>query len=327
VTQQTRDEAIGVIRTRLSATDIEEYTVRQGRDDTGFVLVIEVPGEDAEEIEALVGDRGIVRIDIYHQTDGEYMTVDGALTRADLRTVGAATQSDQAGPHVPVTVRPSAAKRFRQELVDTAVAQEGGSQCTYDQSPQSIEPCLQLVDDSEIINTFRMAPGLAASIQSGDWVEDPSFILTTSSLEAAQTVSISLRSGSLPAPVELSTSDELPVDESTLEDREVDAESAADGPELAADDDSSSVDVETPGFGIGAAVAGVGAAGALMRRLSSPDRSLSFKYCAVGVEERSTVGEPGAEFEPELRTCSLRSQNLSMIFKSLSEPFSDSRCC
>ena len=269
LTQQTRDEAIGVIQTRLATASIEEYTVRQGRDDTGFVLVIGVPSEDSEDIADLVGDRGVVRIDIYHRNDGEYVTADGALTRTDFQSVGSATQGDRLGPHVPVTVRVSAAERFQQQLVDTGVAQDGGSRCTYDQDPQNTEPCLLLVDDSEVVTAFGMAPGLAESMQTGEWATDSRFVLTTSSYAEAQSVAINLRSGPLPAPADLSTSDELPVDESTLEDRGIGTDAAD---ESSGSTDGGSTNLETPGFGIGAAVAGLGAAGALLRRLGGADR-------------------------------------------------------
>jgi|GEM_PF-415302 preprotein translocase subunit SecD len=264
-TQQTRDEAIGVIQSRLAAAGIDDATVQEGRDDTGFVLVIGVPSGDAEDIADLIGDRGVVRINIYHQTDGEYVTAEGALTRTDFQSVGSAIQDDRIGPHVPVTVRLSAAERFQQQLVDMGVAQEGGSRCTYDQDPENTEPCLLLVGDSEVVNAFGMASGLANSMQTGEWAQDPSFILTTRSPEAAQNVSINLRSGPLPAPVDVSTSDELPVEESTLEDREVETEVIDDG-------SGSTTDLETPGFGIGTAIAGLGAAGALLRRLGGADR-------------------------------------------------------
>ena len=239
VTQQTRDEAIGV------------------------------SSEKSEDIGDLIGDRGVVRIDIYHRTDGEYVTADGALTRTDFQSVGSATQGDRLGPHVPVRVRPSAAKRFQQQLVDTGVAQDGGSQCTYDQDPENTEPCLLLVDDSEVVTAFGMAPGLADSMRNGEWAEDSSFVLTTSSYAEAQSVAVNLRSGPLPAPVDLSTSDELPVDESTLEDRGIETDTAD---ESSGSADGGSTNLETPGFGIGAAIAGVGAAGALLRRLGDADR-------------------------------------------------------
>ena len=272
VTQQTRDEAIGVIQDRLAAAGIDDATVQQGRDDTGFVLVIEVPGEDAEdpaEIQDLIGSRGVVRIDIYHDEQGEYVTDMGALTSNDFQSVGSATQGDRTGPHVPVTVEASAAERFQQQLVETGVAQDGGSRCTYDQNPENTEPCLLVVDDSEVVTAFGMAPGLADSMRNGEWAEDSSFVLTTSSYAEAQSVAVNLRSGPLPAPVDLSTSDELPVDESTLEDRGIETDAAD---ESSGSADGGSTNLETPGFGIGAAIAGVGAAGALLRRLSGADR-------------------------------------------------------
>lgn len=277
VTQQTRDEAIGAIQTRLTAAGIEEYTVQQGRDDSGFVLVIGLPGGDVEDSETLIGSRGVVRIDIYHDEQGEYVTDKGALTSNDFQSVGAATDDDRIGPHVPVTVRVDAAERFQQQLVDTGVAQSGGSRCTYDQDPQNTEPCLLVVDDSEVVTAFGMAASLADSMQSGEWARSPSFVLTTSSLEEAQSIAINLRSGPLPAPVEFSTSDEMPVDESTLEDREIALDESLQSDDSSTDvgteSDDSSTDIEAPGFGVGTAIAGVGAAGALLRRLGTSERT------------------------------------------------------
>jgi len=60
-----------------------------------------------------------------------------------------------------------------------------------------------LISDGEIVNSFGMNEGLAASMSDGSWAQDPSFILTTTSFDEAQRISINLRAGALPAQLDV----------------------------------------------------------------------------------------------------------------------------
>jgi len=205
VTAATREEAISVLDGKVNQAGLSGSTVQEVASGTGeFFILVEVPGEDRQDVIELIQERGEVRIDIYHQgDDGNYTTEREALTRNDFQSIGTATQNDQSGPHVPVTVNRDSAEEFQQLAVDTGVAGPGGSRCTYDQDPENTEPCMLLVVDDEVVNSFGMNPGLADSMQSGSWAQDSSFILTTNSFEEAQRISINLRAGALPAELDI----------------------------------------------------------------------------------------------------------------------------
>ncbi|ESS10175.1 MAG: preprotein translocase subunit SecD [uncultured archaeon A07HN63] len=205
VTQETRDEAINVIEGKVNQAGLSGASVRQVNDVTGgFFIVIEAPGQDRQSVIDLIEDRGNVRIDIYHDrtNTGEYTTERAVLTREDFASISNAQQSAQGGggPNVPVTIRQDgSAEALQQLVVDTGVAQQGGSECRYESQPNATDPCLQLVVDGQVINSFGMNADLANSMRRGEWAGSPSFILTTTSFEEAQDIALNLRAGALPA--------------------------------------------------------------------------------------------------------------------------------
>ena len=205
VTAATREEAIEVIEGQVNQAGLSGSTVQEVSTATGeFYILVEVPGEGRQDVIDLLQERGDVRVDIYHPgDDGNYTTERAALTRDDFQSISTATQDDESGPHVPVTVREESAGEFQQKAVDTGLASEGGSQCTYEENPESTDPCLLLVVDDEVVNSFGMNPGLADSMRSGSWADNPNFILTTTSFDEAQRISINLRAGALPAELDV----------------------------------------------------------------------------------------------------------------------------
>ena len=257
-TQQTRDEIVKILGARLDEEGIEA-TVYEAETESEQYIVVAVPEADESTASELLSSRGAVSIDIYYyDSDGAY-TDETGLTRDDFLSVGSATDDAQSGPHVPVSVDADAAEAFQQQLVDTGVAQEGGSQCTYENDPDTTDPCLLLVEDETVRNSFGMNPGLAETMRDGSWAEDPMFVLTTRSLEEAQQIAVYLRSGALPVEPSLTASEKPPVAESELNERQ------------AASEDETNI--SAPGFGIGAALAALGAMGyAFGRRAHENDR-------------------------------------------------------
>jgi preprotein translocase subunit SecD len=207
VTEPTRAEVVRVLQNKINEAGLSGGTVQQVTTATGdnFVLV-EVPNEDRSEVVELVESRGSVRIDIYYREDGSYTRREGVLTGEDFQNIGTAQESER-GPFVPVTVRDEAAQTFQAAVVETGVAQPGGSTCTYDQNPNATQPCLLVVVDDRVVNSFGMSPGLASSMQAGDWADDPAFQLTTRNFSESQRVSINLRAGELPAALDLEGED------------------------------------------------------------------------------------------------------------------------
>ncbi|ERH02922.1 MAG: preprotein translocase subunit SecD [Halonotius sp. J07HN6] len=200
VTQPTRDETVNILQSKVNQAGLSGGTVQQVRVGTRFFIQIEAPGEDSAELVELIRERGTVRVDVYHQEDGEYVTERNVIAQDDFASISGAKQGERGlGPNVPVVIAESEAGRVQSTLVDTGVAQSGGSQCRYEEQPNATDPCLLLVSDGEIINSFGMDGDLANTMRRGEWAKSPSFVLTTTSFDEAQQIAIDLRAGSLPA--------------------------------------------------------------------------------------------------------------------------------
>ncbi|MFY4815429.1 preprotein translocase subunit SecD [Haloarcula sp. AONF1] len=222
VTQETRDETMNVIQGKINEAGLSGGSVQQVQSITGehFILV-EVPGQGRQEVIDLLEERGTVRIDIAY-TDGNGTAVqEGALIQGDFDEIGTATQSDRGpGAYVPVTVRNSDDDgQSPAHAFQDAVAQRGfpdayetqGDQCGYNSETGEIEevngdrnPCLLLVVDGEVINSFGMDSGLADDMGTGSWAETGRFRLTTGEFAEAQQISLNLRAGALPADLDIS---------------------------------------------------------------------------------------------------------------------------
>ena len=220
VTDQTRQEAIDVLEGQVNEAGLSGATVREIASGTGeFFIEVQVPGEGRQDVIDLIEERGSVRIDIYYvDDDGNFTTERSVLTREDFQSIGTASE-DETGPYVPVTVHETVAPEFERIAMETGFA--GGSRCEYDleaaevshpddaetqaQKPQIREgnPCLLLVSDGVVVNAFGMDPGLADSMERGEWSSDGGFRLTTTEFVDAQQVAINLRAGALPAPLDI----------------------------------------------------------------------------------------------------------------------------
>ncbi|UIO99599.1 preprotein translocase subunit SecD [Halobaculum sp. CBA1158] len=206
VTETTREDTVDVLTSKINAAGLSGGSVRTVQTIGGenFVL-IEVPNDDRSEVIELVNSRGTVQIAAYHQVTRnnttEYVNTT-VIRQEDFQTVGTAQQGEQGpGPNVPVSVQQSEAERVQRLFVETGVAGQGGTECTYGQEngPDTTDPCILVIRDGQVVSSFGMNPNLAQSMQDGEWAEDPQFILVTGSFERAQQVSVDLRAGALPA--------------------------------------------------------------------------------------------------------------------------------
>ena len=209
VTEATRQQTVEVLQNKINEAGLSGGTVQVITTSTGdeFVLV-EVPDQNRQEVVDLVTSRGTVVVQAYYPTQTNGSTAyerETILTRETFQSIGTAQQGQQTqlGPHVPVTVRDSEAERVRDAMVRTGIAQQGGTRCTYDRNPETTEPCLLVVVDGEVVNSFGMDADLARDMRSGQWIRDPGFVLTTRNFSEAREVAINLRAGALPAPLDL----------------------------------------------------------------------------------------------------------------------------
>ncbi|MFB6124180.1 MAG: preprotein translocase subunit SecD [Haloferacaceae archaeon] len=204
VTAQTRQQTVQVLSNKINEAGLQGGTVQQITTSTGeHFILIEVPDENRQRVLDLVNQRGTVRVDVYYPTNGNY-TQEMVLQREDFQSIGTAQQGGEGQqPHVPVVIRESVAPELQNTLVQTGVAKQGGSQCTYMRNPNSTSACMLLVVDGEVVNAFGMSPGLASSMRSGEWAQDPRFVLQTRNFSEAREVAINLRAGALPAKLDL----------------------------------------------------------------------------------------------------------------------------
>jgi preprotein translocase subunit SecD len=204
VTQATREATVQVLQSKINEAGLSGGTVRSVTASTGEFVLVEVPGEDRSDVLALIRDRGQVTVEAYHPVEENGSTVyrnTTVLTSEDFESVGAAaTDQRTSQPFVPVTVREEVASDVQRNLIQTGVASgPGNTQCTYQSDPQGTQPCLLLVVDGEVVNSFGMDAGLKRDMQSGGWATDPAFRLTTTNITEAQQVAVDLRAGALPA--------------------------------------------------------------------------------------------------------------------------------
>ncbi|MFB6221659.1 MAG: preprotein translocase subunit SecD, partial [Halolamina sp.] len=205
VSAVTRQTAVNVLRQKINEAGLSGGTVQSvtTATDQNFVL-IEVPNENQSTVRDLVDSRGQVLVQAYHQNENGTYVRTTIMTSEDLQRVGAAQQPQQGGgPQVPVVVRDSQADRVQQSFVDTGLAQDGGTRCRYEERPNSTEPCILVVQDGEVVNSFGVRDSLADSMRTGEWAKDPSFVLTTRNFTEAQQVAVNLRAGALPAKLDV----------------------------------------------------------------------------------------------------------------------------
>ncbi|MDB2243680.1 preprotein translocase subunit SecD [Halorubrum ezzemoulense] len=218
VTQETRDETMNVIQGKINEAGLSGGSVQQIQSITGeYFILVEVPGQGRQEVIDLLEERGTVRIDIAYPDGNGTAVQEGTLTQGDFETIGTAAQSDRGtGAYVPVTVRNTAesgqspAHSFQDAVAQRGFAdayQTGADRCGYNEETGEIEnsnPCLLLVVDGEVVNSFGMDPGLADSMAAGSWADTGNFRLTTGEFAEAQTISLNLRAGALPADLDIS---------------------------------------------------------------------------------------------------------------------------
>jgi len=221
VTQETRDAAERVIKGKINEAGLSGGSVQQVQSITGeYFILVEVPGEGRQDVIGLLEERGTVQIAIaYPDSEAPNGTAveEEVLTQNDFANIGTASRREgTGGAYVPVSVvneapegGQSPAERFQNAVVDRGVASSsGGARCRYDMEADALEEnsdsCLLLVVDGEVVNAFGMDDGLARSMARGSWADSGNFRLTTTSFSDAETISINLRAGALPAELDIS---------------------------------------------------------------------------------------------------------------------------
>lgn len=221
VTATTQAETVRGIRERLDGANLSGQ-VQPVTTENGTRGVVIRSSASRSAIRETVTFEGAVSLVAHFPTeqDGEGYREETLLTNSDFTSVGAA-QSPTAGqpnPFVAVSIREAAARNFSTQLVEAGFTSEAGiGNCPTDtavSSPDTADGyCLYTVFDGEVIYAAQMSAGLAPMLENGEFSEDPRFIITAQNMSEARRLSLGLRAGALPAPLDF---DALP--ESAIED-------------------------------------------------------------------------------------------------------------
>ncbi|WP_114576761.1 preprotein translocase subunit SecD [Saliphagus sp. LR7] len=204
VTQSTRDSIIRTIETKINEAGLSGGRVSQSSAPNGqYYIVTEVPDRTPAELRTLLSDRGIVEVRA-HYPDGEGgQTNETVLEQGDFAGVDPAAYNEQNGHHVPVSVSEEAAPEFQAAMNEYGFTGPGVGQCGFGEpGTEGQNYCLLTIVDGEVVDAHSMGPDLAGPMRTGEWVEDPQFVMAAPSQAEAQALSVNLRAGSLRAPLD-----------------------------------------------------------------------------------------------------------------------------
>jgi preprotein translocase subunit SecD len=117
------------------------------------------------------------------------------LTEDDFASVGSARKAGQGRPpRVPATLTDAAAEDFVAALRErNFTSGEGVGACQPEANPGDPGYCLHTVVDGEIVYTAGVSTGLAELMESGEFSENPTFVLQTRNFSKAKQLAAALR--------------------------------------------------------------------------------------------------------------------------------------
>ncbi|MFD1585923.1 preprotein translocase subunit SecD [Halorientalis brevis] len=215
VTQQTREDAVAILDEKVNQAGLTGGGARLTTSGTGqHFVVVEVPNANRTEVLNLIADRGQVEMVAHFPADNGSHRQVTLLTNEDFVNIGSAQPPNQAqpNPYVSVALTDEAARNYSNAMQRFGfTSQDGIANCptrTALQDPQNASGyCLYTVQDGRAVYAAQMSRGLAGSMESGDFVKDPSFVITATNMTEAQQLSVNLKAGALPT--------ELAIDDGT----------------------------------------------------------------------------------------------------------------
>ncbi|MBX0287850.1 preprotein translocase subunit SecD [Halomicroarcula sp. F28] len=203
VTSETRKEMVDAIDRKVSTSALSGGNVREVNVPGGQNLIaVTAPGRDAEDLIDILEERGVVRVYAVYQngTSGNW-TRQQVLGQDDFSDIGTA-QTVNNQPQVPVVIEQQAARQFQNDMADAGFG--GGASCAVEASEhESVDTingtCLVTTLNGEPVFVGGVDPGLGQSFADGTFANDPQFVMTTTSMDEARELQLSLDAGQLPA--------------------------------------------------------------------------------------------------------------------------------
>ncbi|MFP4530516.1 MAG: preprotein translocase subunit SecD, partial [Halodesulfurarchaeum sp.] len=212
VTDQTMDELVERVDEKLTESALSGGSVQKITLGGRQVVSITAPDRDREELLSILEDRGVVRIYAVSPAENGTYAHTQVLNQDDFARVGSASTNQDEEPGVQVTIDETVAESFSEEMVDLGFGD--GSTCTVDaadhDSIETIEgECMVTTLNGDPVFVGGVEPGLGEDFVSGDFAKSPTFTMTTTSMEEARNLELSLKAGRLPTPLDFENADSL----------------------------------------------------------------------------------------------------------------------
>jgi len=219
VTPATRNEMVTSVQDKISTSALSGGTVQQVSSPGGRTFIsITAPGRDAAELRDILDERGVVRVYAVYQNDsanGTQWTREQVLSQEQFADIGTAQNPQNGQPQVPVQLEQQAAEQFQQEMVDAGFTSR--VRCSVDpadhDSAETINStCLVATLNGEPVFSGGVDGQLAQSYADGTFANDPSFVLTTTSMDEARELELNLKAGRLPADLDFESGGQSSLD-------------------------------------------------------------------------------------------------------------------
>ncbi|WP_256296576.1 preprotein translocase subunit SecD [Haloarchaeobius salinus] len=204
VTDATRQQIVDTLDRKLAESGLTAGSARVATTPQGQnYIVIEAPNQGAEELEQLVSQRGSVQLVARYPGDNGTMEETTLVTEDGIDNVDS-PEAGQSSPYeVPVVLKQDAANQFARVLNQNDFTTTGVESRTCGGAQKNDQGyCLLTVVDGEVASSHSLGASLADSIRSGQFQEDPRFVMGAQNRSEAQTIAVSLRAGALRAPLD-----------------------------------------------------------------------------------------------------------------------------
>ncbi|WP_423744178.1 preprotein translocase subunit SecD (plasmid) [Haladaptatus sp. SPP-AMP-3] len=203
VTAQTRDDIVRTLSDKISKAGLAGGRVQQVTAANGkHFIQIEMPNANQSEMESLVTKRGKVSIVAHYPTGNGTQANTTLFTQQGISNVGPAQQAGADNRWgVSVSLSDESANKFVRVMNEKGfTSSQGILACNYpQQSADKAGYCLYTLTDGRVVYGAGMGEGLAPSVKSGEFKNNPTFRITASNASEARRLQINLQAGALPA--------------------------------------------------------------------------------------------------------------------------------
>ncbi|MFW6265334.1 MAG: preprotein translocase subunit SecD [Halanaeroarchaeum sp.] len=207
VTEETRTDIVETLQAKIDASGFAAANVQDVQAQTGegtHYIVVEAANRNVSEVTEIMTSRGVVTIYANFPREDEQVN-ETVLTQDQLQDgqVGVPTTTENGQPAVPVTLSDEVANQFADDMVEYGFSDsQAASNCEYDNGTAADGSyCLLTVRDDAVVYSAGVRGTLGESFANGEFVKDPTFIITATDMEEARQLNVDLRAGSLPAPL------------------------------------------------------------------------------------------------------------------------------